>query len=208
MVVSKKDSTKRKATVTPTKQNKKQKAGAEAATRANENTVKKTTPGQDKTKKDNTNKKNTLKLKKGAKTDRITGHGSTTTEPPKSMKDCTCRSRSRSRSRRLDTNMFIKLNIVRSCFSRKYLQDNCVPCECYKCGTMWVNELLPSDPPNTVLIKANTEIMCCHEAKDSRKGCQRAYCEECYLSLLCDHEGNDEKDEPTILTVKGRRSNG
>lgn len=143
-----------------------------------------------------------INLKKGSKTDRITGHGSTTTEPPTKKEDCICR------SRRLDTNMFIKLNIVPSCFTRKYLQTNCVPCECYKCGTTWVDKVLPTDPPKTKVISIKTEIMCCIGAKSTANECQHAYCGKCYYELLCDHEGDDGKEEPTIITVKQKRSRG
>ena len=143
-----------------------------------------------------------VNLKKGAKTDRITGHGSTTTEAPKSKKECVCA------SRHLDTNMFIKLDIIVGWYKRKYLEENNVPCECFNCGTMWVDKVLPGDSPKTVTISTKTEIMCCHEAINPKNGCQRCYCGQCYEKLLRDHEGNDKKDRPTIISAKPKRSRG
>ena len=143
-----------------------------------------------------------VNLKKGAKTDRITGHGSTTTEAPKSNKECVCA------SRHLDTNMFIKLDIIVGWYKRKYIKENSIPSECFNCGTMWVDKVLPGDSPKTVTISTKTEIMCCHEAKNPHNGCQRCYCGQCYEKLLHDHEGNDKKEKPTIITAKPKRSRG
>ena len=142
----------------------------------------------------------TIQLKKGAKSDRITKRGSATTEAPKSKKGCTCQ------NRQLDTDMFTQLNIVKSWFTRKYIAENYVPCECFNCGKMWVDKVREDDPPKTTAVGVKTRIMCCKEAQHCENECQHAYCGECYDKLCCDHEGNTGKSEPTIKTVTGRRS--
>ena len=127
---------------------------------------------------------------------------STTTEAPRSKNSCSCA------TGHLNTNMFTELNVVVTCFSRKYIEQNYTPCTCFKCGVMWVDKVLPTDPPLTMAITTKTRIVCCVDAVVCKNECQRAYCGKCYDELLCDHKGVPGKDEPTILTMSSRRSRG
>ena len=127
---------------------------------------------------------------------------STTTEAPKSKSSCVCA------TGHLDTTMFTELNVVVTCFSRRYIERNYVPCMCFKCGVMWVDKVLPDDPPKTTNITTKTRVVCCVDAVNCRNECQRAYCGKCYDALQCDHVGVAGKKEPTIKPVYGRRSRG
>ena len=95
-----------------------------------------------------------VQLKKGAKSDRITKRGSTTTEAAKSKSGCTCY------SRQLDSDMFTQLNIVKSWFTRKYISENYLPCECFKCGVFWVDKIMDGDPDKATAVRVNTRIIC------------------------------------------------
>ena len=180
--------------VTTTKVNKNSKTTSKTRKKRTKNTTTKSTKKTTKKATGKTTKKVTAKV-----TTRVTPKKpSTTTEPAKSKNECICA------VDQLDTTMFTQLNIVKSMFSRKYIQDNFVPNHCNNRNVSWVLDVEEGDPPGTTKITNKTVIMSCINAINCNNECQRAYCYDCYTNLQGDQNGKG----PTIRTISGRRARG